>query len=113
MNCPRGGTRETFNLVETYLACSTTCQHCNLLLRATETYKPGWIDQKTGEGGKREIEAYCYGTDEPTIINLFEATAENARVEVGSFRLLRKPKGMPFHNIIIMLRAASSSLPFR
>lgn len=110
MSCPRVGSRETINLVENYLACSTTCQHCDLLRRATEAYKPGWIGQKTGDGVKREIVLNDFPSNGPDVVSLFETTAENARVVVGSFRLLREPKGMPFHNIITMPRTASYSL---
>ena len=105
MNCPhaslktRDGSIDTINPVGTYLTCSTTCQHCNLLLRVVEVYKPGWMDQKAGDGGAREMKLDREKKG-PHIVSLFEVTAENARVEVGSFRYLRKPKGMPFHNII-------------
>jgi hypothetical protein len=114
MSCPRTGlSYETRNLVETYQTCSTKCQHCNLLLRATDAYKPGWIEQKTGDGVKREIVLNYFPSKGPDVVSLFETTAGNAQVEVGSFRLLRKPKGMPFYNIIIMLRITSYSLPSR
>jgi len=63
-----------------------------------EEYKPGWMDQKTGDGGEREIKI-DRDTKGPHIVSLFEAIVEDARVEVGSFRYLQKTKGMPFHNI--------------
>jgi hypothetical protein len=104
MNCPHAflktndGLFKTINPVETYLTCSKTCQHCNLLLRVVEAYKPGWKDRMSSEGVEREIELDC-GSKGPHVVSLFEVTTENARVEVGSFRYLRKPKGMQFRNI--------------
>lgn len=71
---------------------------------------PGWMDRKTDDGARREIQL-DRDTKGPHIVSLFEVTAENVRVEVGSFRYLRTPKGMPFHNIChTMLRIASYQL---
>jgi hypothetical protein len=105
MDCPHAslktgdGRIDIINPLKTYLTCSKTCQHCNLLLRVVEAYKPGWMDRKTSDGGDREIKL-DRGERGPHVVSLFKVTAENARIEVGSFRYLRKPKGMHFDHII-------------
>jgi len=100
MNCAHArlradvGSNFDYDLVETYRASSATCSHCDLLLKAVEAYKPGWMDQIDGEG-EHEIWLDRY-TKGPHVVSLTEFTADNGRTEVGSFRYLRKPQGMLF-----------------